>query len=132
MGRRGVNFSFKLFLPVFATRSGGGEGIRGLWFHHKKNGLEPNPSEQNRIYSCTIIEDESPPDKNAVFPRLNVLNKSLRVHAYCCIDCCSLKNLVAVYCIRRYLKVRGFRVHIFSFIFNTRKRGRGHKRGVNT
>ncbi len=30
MGRRGVNSSFKLFLPVFATSSGGGEGIRGL------------------------------------------------------------------------------------------------------
>jgi hypothetical protein len=31
VGWRGVNSSFKLFLPVFATRSGGGEGIRGLW-----------------------------------------------------------------------------------------------------
>jgi len=31
VGRRGVYSSFKLFLPVFATRSGGGEGIRGLW-----------------------------------------------------------------------------------------------------
>jgi hypothetical protein len=31
VGRRGVNSSFKLFLPVFATHSGGGEGIRGLW-----------------------------------------------------------------------------------------------------
>jgi hypothetical protein len=31
VGRRGVKSSFKLFLPVFATHSGGGEGIRGLW-----------------------------------------------------------------------------------------------------
>jgi hypothetical protein len=31
VGRRGVKSSFKLFLPVFATRSEGGEGIRGLW-----------------------------------------------------------------------------------------------------
>jgi hypothetical protein len=31
VGRRGVKSSFKLLLPVFATHSGGGEGIRGLW-----------------------------------------------------------------------------------------------------
>ncbi len=31
MGRRGVNSSFKWFLPVFATRRGRGEGIRALW-----------------------------------------------------------------------------------------------------
>jgi hypothetical protein len=30
VGRRGVKSSFKLFPPVFATHSGGGEGIRGL------------------------------------------------------------------------------------------------------
>jgi hypothetical protein len=34
VGRRGVKSSFKLFLPVFATHSGGGEGIRGLWYDH--------------------------------------------------------------------------------------------------
>ncbi len=33
MGRRGVNSTFKWFLPVFATRSEGGEGIRGLCQH---------------------------------------------------------------------------------------------------
>jgi hypothetical protein len=33
VGRRGVKSSFKLFLPVFATHSGGGEGIRGLCPH---------------------------------------------------------------------------------------------------
>jgi hypothetical protein len=60
--------------------------IGKVFTNHKKRGFEPNPREQNRIYSCTIIEDESKPDKNAVFPRLNVLNKSIRVHTCCCID----------------------------------------------
>ncbi len=31
MGRRGVNSSFKLLLPVFATWRGRGEGIRAVW-----------------------------------------------------------------------------------------------------
>ncbi len=31
MGGRGVNASFKWFLPVFATRRGRGEGIRAVW-----------------------------------------------------------------------------------------------------
>jgi hypothetical protein len=31
VGRRGVNSSFKLFLPVFATWRGRGEGIRAVW-----------------------------------------------------------------------------------------------------
>ncbi len=31
VARRGVNSSFKWFLPVFATRRGRGEGIRALW-----------------------------------------------------------------------------------------------------
>jgi hypothetical protein len=39
VGRRGVNSSFKLLLPVFAiaTHRGRGEGIRAVW-------LVPNPS----------------------------------------------------------------------------------------
>jgi hypothetical protein len=32
MGRRGVNSSFKWFLPVFAKRRGRGEGIRAVWY----------------------------------------------------------------------------------------------------
>jgi hypothetical protein len=31
VGRRGVISSFKLFLPVFATRRGRGEGVGALW-----------------------------------------------------------------------------------------------------
>jgi hypothetical protein len=34
VGRRGVNSSFKLFLPVFATHRGRGEGIRAVCVDH--------------------------------------------------------------------------------------------------
>jgi hypothetical protein len=77
VGRRGVKSSFKLFLPVFATHSGGGEGIRGL--------CSPLPSSKsglNLVCNVNIVYENLKSENSQEFRLCPETSPSTKLYIY--------------------------------------------------
>ncbi len=73
MGRRGLNTSFKWFLPVFATRRGRGEGIRALCIYSTEAPTEFNAPPLSKINRFTVTPQHTLPQ----FKRLSADNSQI-------------------------------------------------------